>query len=443
LNEHPESRFKPYAENHLAAIAMRQGDFTSAVEHFGTVVDADAKSLDKAETLLSQGQAFLGAGRLQDAEKIFNTFLEAYPSHQRAAQAAAQLAIVLSRQDRFDDALETIDRVEREFADGLDESLFASLRYEKAWSLKSVGRAEEAATVYRNLLASVADTGIAIHARLELAAIEEEAGRLESAAKLLRQLRSTIVDASGEVREDVREQLTYRLAVCELNLERFTQAAELFEEFVALFPDSSLIASASFFCGEALHKLGRDDRAVVHLTRVVENFPSQPTYGPSLLRLGQCLAELQRWPRSEQIFAEYLGRFADSDQWFQAQFGVGWARENQDRYDEAIRAYEKVVARHKGPTAARAQFQIGECLFANKKYEQAAGELLKVDILYAYPEWSAAALYEAGQCFEKLLKPVEARAQFKTVAEKFKGTHWADMASQRLATLSAGPVPGR
>jgi len=443
LAEGPDSRFAPYALNHLASIAMRRGDFTEAAERFQRVVGADADSLDEAESLVSQGQALVGAGRLSDAEQVFRSFLESHPSHRLAPRACAQLAIALSRQDRHVDALESIDRVERHFANQVDEPLRASLQYEKAWSLKSVGRMEEAAGVYRSLLAGEVDADVRVHALLELAAIEADAERYDSAAELLRQLHRAAADAPGTVPEELREQQTYRLAVCELKLQRFSQAAELFEEFITLFPDSEMTASASFFCGEALHRMGREDRAVVHLTRVVEEYPSHSTYGPSLLRLGQCLAKLQRWPRSEQVFAEYLSRFADSDQWFQAQFGVGWACENQDRYDEAIRAYEQVVTRHNGPTAARAQFQIGECLFAKKKYEEAASELLKVDILYAYPEWSAAALYEAGQCFERLLKPVEAHAQFKAVTEKYTGTRWAELASQRLANLSMGPVPGR
>ena len=121
----------------------------------------------------------------------------------------------------------------------------------------------------------------------------------------------------------------------------------------------------------------------------------------------------------------------------------GWPRENQRRFDEAIKAYEPVVARHQGPTAARAQFQIGECLFAKKRYHEAVRALLKVDILYAYAEWGAAALYEAGRCFEHLGKPVEARSQSKTVTEKHATTRWAQLASQRLATLSKNTLPGR
>ena len=75
--------------------------------------------------------------------------------------------------------------------------------------------------------------------------------------------------------------------------------------------------------------------------------------------------------------------------------------------------------------------------------EQAARELLKVDILYAYPEWSAAALYEAGRCFQELSNPVDARKQFEKVAHDHGATNWAQLAEQRLAELSQSGLPGQ
>jgi TolA-binding protein len=226
-------------------------------------------------------------------------------------------------------------------------------------------------------------------------------------------------------------------------LDRPSEAAATLEEFLSEFPEHALVASASFFCGQALFKTGKHQRAAEHFSRVVDSHKEDETYGPSLLQLGECLAVLQHWTRSEEIFNEYLRSRPDGEHWYQARFGVGWAQENQQRYDEAIKAYREIVQRHKGATAARAQFQIGECLFAQKRLDEAVRELLKVDILYAYPEWSAAALYEAGRCFEQMGKPVEARAQYNAVREKHSTTRWAKLASQRLTAVSSGHLPGR
>lgn len=439
-----QSRFAPFALKHLGALAMENGDYATAAQLYGRAQNEGSTSKDcEAKALFNQGQALLAAGDHQKAEQSFRSFLERYRRHEHAALAAAQLVVALARQERHADALQAAKHVERDFPDSLPPDWQATVQYEKAWCLRQLARVEEAAGAYRALLATQIEDDLKAHALLDLAGLELEAKRFQPAAELLERLRSVLANAPARWPEELQMQQTYQLGVCEFELGAFPEALKLFEHFITLFPNSSLMASASFYCGEAAYQTSQPDKAVPHLNRVVEQFPSDSTYGPSLLRLGECLASLQRWPRSEQVFTEYLTRFANSEAWFQAQFGLGWARENQGRHDDAISAYREVVTRHQGPTAARAQFQIGECLFARGRFEEAVSELLKVDILYAYPQWSAAALYEAGQCFERLGKTVEARAQFKAVVEQHQHTRWAQLAANRLESMAGVTVPGR
>ncbi len=443
LEEGDDSRFAAFARKHLGTIAINKRDFDAAAEYFDQAAMAMTGGDSDADALFHRSLALMGGQRFGEAEKVFEKFLDRHASDDRVGQVRARLAIALSRQDRYAETLDVIGRLEGGEHARLDAALQSAVQYEKAWCFRKLGRVEEAADAYRALLARDVRQPSSVHAMLDLAAIEADAGRYEPAIELLRRLRDETHSGGVDAPAEVKEQSLYRLAVCEYKLRRFAEAADLFGEFLSEFPDSALIASASFFCGEALFETDRHERAVDHFTRVVERFPSDAAYPASLLRLGECQSMLQRWAKSERAFAEYLDRFADQESWFQATFGIGWARENQQRYDDAMRAYREVVDRHRGVTAARAQFQIGECLFAKKEYADAARELLKVDIHYAYPEWSAGALFEAGRCFEKLGKLVEARAHFRQVTEKYADSRWATMANQRLEVVTAGGLPGR
>jgi TolA-binding protein len=240
----------------------------------------------------------------------------------------------------------------------------------------------------------------------------------------------------------VRDQSTYRLAVVRFKQDKPREALQLLDEYLKTDPKGDLVAPATLLAGECRFKLGRAQEAARDFKRILDEFPKDPNAPTALLRLGDALAAAQDWAPSEQAFTEYLRRNPSSELWFQAQFGLGWARENQGRHAEAIDAYRRVTDKHNGPTAARAQFQIGECLFAQKKHQEAAAELLKVDILYAYPEWSAAALYEAGRCLEALGKPDQAAEQFRAVQDKFPKSKWAEMAAAKAKPGRNAPVLG-
>ncbi len=440
LSGEGDSRFAAPARRHLASISLRRGDPVAAARQFKRVAKATRGTEGEAEALFQQGEALMAAREFGPAEKVFRRLIDRFESHDRAAAARGHLAIAVARQDRHKEALELAEQVD---LSGLSPAFAASLAYEKAWCLRETGDDDGAAKVYRKLIDGGCGGELLAHALFELAEIEAGGGRHGEAVTLLRRLHKDGGASGKALLPSLAERAAYRLGTSLFQDGKHGEAAEVLGKFVGKYGDSPLLISASFFCGESLFELGKHGAAIEQFERVVGGSRDDAAFGPSLLRLGECLTAQQRWAKSEEAFTRYIERFETGEQWFQAAFGMGWARENQGRFDEAVAAYERVVAKHKGPTAARAQFQIGQCLFAKKQYEDAVRELLKVDILYAYPKWSAAALYEAGRCFEKLSRTAEAREQFKTVVEKHGETKWAQMASKHITTLASESLPGR
>jgi TolA-binding protein len=442
--EGQENALAAHALNQLGTIAASRGQSDRAAKLFGRLGET-AQDVDiKADAVFQQAQALAGDRRFPAAEAAYRAYLGQFPSGKDALEAEARLAIALARQDRHAEAVTAMEVLQRKDLSKLESMLRAALGYEKGWCLRALGRNDEAAEALRKAIDEPSPGSYALHAMLELGGLESAAGRHEAALAILQRMRDQLAGKDGDEFASLREQCTYRLAMAHMERAQFDPAAALLDEFLVSFPKSSYVAAASFYAGEAALELKRHEKAASQFTRVIKEFKDDAVYGPALLRLGECLAVLQRWALSEQTFATYVDRFSGSDSVYQAHFGLGWARENQKRFVEAMSAYEQVIARNQSATAARAQFQIGQCFFAQQKYEDAVRELLKVDILYAYPEWSAAALYEAGRCFERLNKPAEAQAQFAQVAAKYKDTNWAELANQRLHEPStAAAVPGR
>lgn len=447
LEDGADSRFAPYALNHLAAIAMQNESYEEAAEYYQRLAAADVEDHLEAEALFQRGQALMATEQYADAAETFGTLVSKHPASDRAPLARANRALSLARLDRPEETAAAIVEAEREAGDALPHDLAATLAYEKVWAFRALDDLDAAKSSYRSFLEINVEPGsraeeLQRYALLELAELEATAKKHDEAIALLQPIASD-ADALQSMPGEFQERVLYRLGASEYEREQFAEAASAFEDLLARQPEGDLAASASLLAGESRFRLKEFEQAAEHLGAVTQEGVDDSLRGPALLRLGESLAALQQWAKSEEAFRTHLQDFGDSTVWFQSRFGLGFALENQAEYDKAIEEYQKVVDHHQGATAARAQFQIGESLFAQKRYSDAVRELLKVDILYAYPEWSAAALYEAGRCFETMAQIGEARRYFEQVREHHPDTPWATLAEQRISALANPNLPGR
>ncbi|HEY5314231.1 MAG TPA: tetratricopeptide repeat protein, partial [Pirellulales bacterium] len=94
-----------------------------------------------------------------------------------------------------------------------------------------------------------------------------------------------------------------------------------------------------------------------------------------------------------------------------------------------------------GEAAARARFMIGEIQFEKKNHQAALKNFFEVAYGYAFPQWQAAAQYEAGRCFEVLGKPDQARQSYQEVVDKYPGSSQAGLARERLKALGGKNQP--
>ena len=431
-------RFAAASREHLAAIGLQLGRPDLAAETYSALAKSQKSKSAQAKARLRQAQALMRADNFEEAATVLGDWLDSFEDDERRDRALAHYVISLARTDQCEKAIEAFKRLN---AGRVDSQLGLSARYDHAWCLRSLKRDGNAAKAFESVVAASNGSSLGFHAMMELATIYDETNRPDEAIAHLQSLAKAFRD--GELPGDMpADRVLYRLGQSSFERNQLADAQEVLTELRSKFPKSELTGPAAYLLGEAAYQAERWEDAVSQLTTAVDRGTDADYRGPALLRLGDALAKLHRWKESESRFAAYLESNRDSMHAFQANFGIGWARENDARYAVAIEAYRKVTGHHHGPTAARAQFQIGQCLFAMKDYDSAVRELLKTDILYAYPEWSAAALYEAGRCLERMNRRGEAREQFDAVAKKYAATKWAAPATERLRALASAGTPG-
>ena len=101
--------------------------------------------------------------------------------------------------------------------------------------------------------------------------------------------------------------------------------------------------------------------------------------------------------------------------------------------------YRKVLAeRATDEISARAQFQIGECLFALQRYDEAMQELVRVDVNYKFPAWASKAIFEIARVMDAKGDRDRAAEQYRAVMERFPKEDVAVAARTRLLELQAG-----
>ncbi|MFI4883511.1 MAG: tetratricopeptide repeat protein [Phycisphaerales bacterium JB064] len=407
IERHESSRFTPHALRHLAAIASRQGDADRAASLYARAADAGGADLAK-DIAVDRARALINAGKPEDAARLLQGM---------EGPARGWRVIALSRAGQNEQAAKLANGFDAASLPEQDRDLY---QYSLATSLRATGQTDQAVPI----LASLAREGspISTAAAIDLADVHIEAKRYAQAASLLEPIAKDNATAAYKAAWARYQLNDHRAVIGLLNDHDF----------------GSLAGPAAMLAGESLLALKRGREAAAQFATVIDRGGQGADPDAALLRLGEAHAAAQDWRQSQRAYERHRSEHAKSPRWYMAEFGIGWALENGGKPREAMPHYQAVADKHKGDTAARSQFQLGECLFALGEHEQAVRELLRVDILHASPTWSAAALYEAGRCYEAMGKVGEARAQYRAVQDRFAESDWAKAAGERLAAI-AGP----
>ncbi len=434
----PEAQQTGAALLQLSGIALSAGRAAAAIELGEAALNKVRESGERHAALLYVAGARRALSDFEGAEQAFDAALELAPDD---AAARAGRGACRVRLERFAAALEDIDASLARTDTGFSADARDALRYDRATCLRALNRTEDHHAALRDLCAEDVALPLRAYAAAELAELEAAAGRHAEVIRLLSPITTGAPDG-GDVPETLLEGVRYRLAAAQLATEDWTAAGASFAAFAELHPNSAHALSACFFAGDAMFRAGSRGAAVAWLERAAGGPADAPYTGAAALRLGECLAGEQRWAESERVYAAYLDRHRTGERRREASFGLGWAREQSGRHAEAMTAYQEAAAGPRDALGARAQFQIGQCLFALSRFEEAVAELVKVDILFSSPEWAAAALYEAGRCFERQARTAEARRQFEEVVRRFGATEWAKLAAAALEGQRTAPPPG-
>ena len=429
------------AEYYLAWIATKQDRQADAAKYFAELANypkhafaADA-TLQSAILQIRDGQLAPALARLQE-------LLKANPQHPKADQATYYIGLCLARLNKPGEALPYLKAVLEKYprSDRADEALCWQGRCEEQDGQDPAARAAKASATYKTFIQRYPKSELLPDVLVDLAKLEFEA----------KQYDQVIASMTGLVGEDLkkpmespalRERALYLLGWSYNKTNKAALSAKVFEEMgkVAKAGGGVMTASAAFQAGEARMQMKEYPAALEHFSKAVAAAKAgTDDHASALIRRGECEALTDQWQASQATYAAFIQQYGSAKHKLlpRAEFGLGWAMENQKDYARAITAYRQATARGgKDALAARCQFQIGECLFASDKLDQAVKEFILVETTYAIPEWTARAILELGRIREAQDREDEAMDRYKEVIKRFPDTAAAGVAKTRLKAL--------
>ena len=167
----------------------------------------------------------------------------------------------------------------------------------------------------------------------------------------------------------------------------------------------------------------------------VEKPSSEAFQVVATLHAAQAAGKLNEWEKSLKLAESCAAAHPKTSYLPELLYEQAWALQNLEQYDKALPLYHKVIESTNRETAAKAQFMIGEVLFLKKDYQEAIRAFYKVIYGYSYPQWQADATYEAGRCFEMLKNAKQAKEHYLDLIRKFPKSDKIDPARERLRQL--------
>ena len=407
-DSNPEARVS--VANALYSVAdelLASKQFDAAIENFDALVERTPNSKLVPSAIYRAAYA-ASEGNRDDAAQRFGDFLERYPKHELAQQAALGKTDALRRSGKTSESIEELQKM---IAAETDESSNALLKYQLGLAYVDAQDWKNATSVFKELSTSVdPDNENADKIWYELAWAQredgDEAGSLESFASLVEnhpdsstapeayfllgnQLYSEKkYDAAIEqfskanidsARDEIREKALYKLGWCHYRKNEFDKAGEQFLQQAENYAEGKLHADGRYMVAQCAWRAEKFDIAFEAYTVAKPVVESSDTVSSrikmlTLLNGAKSGNKTSNYAEAASMARDLLA-IADVDATYkqQARLELGLAQKALGNLKEAV-AQLDMAKLDKGETGAHAQALLGDILYTEAVEAAKAGD---------------------------------------------------------------------
>jgi TolA-binding protein len=430
-------KLAPHAQLGLAWTHLGLGDAAAAEKELSALLDTPAGKALGDKTRYPRGLARHQLKQYAAAADDLAAFLKTGPPAAERSDARYVLGLCQAGQKQWPQATETFRGL---MAEDPSYASADKVRFELGWTLKEQKQGKEAAAVFAELAQKHPQSPHAPQSLFHVAEAAYEAGSYREAARQYYDAEQKATDMlkSGKLAEteakQVGENATHKLGWCYYMQDDFGNAEKSFDYQIRTYGGGALEEDARFMLGESLFKQNKYADAVKAYD-ALKKPTSEEFLALASLHAAQAQNQLKQYDDGLKRAVAFEEKFAKSEYLPEALFEQGWALQNLDKLDEALKVYESVTARTNREVAAKARFMIGEIYFGKKDHKEAVRNYFKVAYGYGYATWQANAHYEAARCFEVLGNLDQAKKSYQEVVDKHPESDKAPLAKKKLEAL--------
>ena len=425
---YPASEFAPLALYSAGSTLFDKADYGGAINQLNGLQSQFPKSAVATDGLYMRGLCQHRQKNYPAAIIDLQEFLKLNPANDNA-KLDAQYSLVLCHAGlkQHDQTLLVANELLKLKP---DHAAADKVMYEQAFAYSETGKAKESADTFRQLATKIPDSNLAPECWLRVADYHATEKQFTESIAASAQGLTKVKDPK------LKEQLQFRQGSSQFSADAFVQAAATLQTQINEHPQGSLQIDATWLVAESLFRQNKYQEAIPWYQKMIDA-KSEKYHARALYRAGTCANELKQWPLGQEHFTALTTQFPKFEQIGEALYGLGFSLQNQNQLDQACAVYARVTKETNTESAAKARFMMGECAFAQKKYDIAWQHFLEAAIGYPYPEWQALGHFEAARCFIELSMPDKAMESLQEVVEKFPNHARAKDAAKLLADLKA------
>ncbi|MBI5183444.1 MAG: tetratricopeptide repeat protein [Nitrospinae bacterium] len=335
---------------------------------------------------------------------IYDEIIDRNPSDLIVGEAILKKGIALSKQKRYTEAINLFKDVVTRYTNTPFSKEDISLIQETFYRLVDTYHSQEGFLPILQLLIHRKDLGSYLRDITDIEGLFQIGESYQGIGLYEEAIDSYKRAISLDLKGTYRDRLVFKIGELYLLQENYTDAERVFKEFLKRFSKSSYLPYARLYLGDTFYRQAMFEESASEYRTLIDSYPKDP--------------------RISEVYS-YLGR----------------SYKKLNKFDMAVDAYKRSINTFETTFKGKKEvpnyildsyFEIGYCLYKDKRYSDAIEAFQKGMKLYPEDERYLLTLYLVGDSYRRLKEKDNAIAIFSDIVKDFKGELIGELADKDI-----------